>query len=227
MSAQEFRDALAIQYIHPLLNIPEYCDGCGLPFNLPHALSCRKGGLVIRRHNEIRDAFGDLASLVWNQVRREPVVKESDIENETPALIADLAIRGVWLPQAEALFDVRVIDTDAQSYSNRTPRDVIKTAENEKKAKYSRACEDRRAQFTPICVSVDGVFGSESEVFIKRIAESLTVKWEKPYSDVIGWIRTRLGFAVLRATILCLRGSRVKWRSLGVEDGAALGLVSN
>ena len=39
----------------------------------------------------------------------------------------------VWLPQAEALFDIRVIDTDAQSYNNRTPRDVIKTAENEKK----------------------------------------------------------------------------------------------
>ena len=168
-----------------------------------------------------------MASLAWNQVRREPVVKESDIENETPTLVADLAIRGVWLPQAEALFDVRVIDTDAQSYSNRSPRDVLKTAENEKKLKYSRAREDRRAQFTPICVSVDGVLGSEDDVFIKRIADSLTGKWEKKYSEVIGWIRTRLCFAVLRATILCLRGSRMKWRSLGVEDGAALGLMSN
>ena len=61
-------------------------------------------------------------------------------------LIADLAIRGIWLPQAEAWFDVRVIDTDAQSYNNCIPRDVLKTAENEKETKYSRACEDRRAQ---------------------------------------------------------------------------------
>ena len=168
-----------------------------------------------------------MASLVWNQVRRDPVVREADIENETPALVADLAICGVWLPQAKALFDVSVIDTDAQSYSNRSPRDVIKTAENEKKSKYSSSCEDRRAWFTPICVSVNGVFGSEADVFIKKIADSLTGKWEKKYSGVIGWIRKRLCFAVLRATILFLSGSRMKWRSLGVENEAALGLMSN
>ena len=224
LSAQEFRDALAIRYRRPLLNTPEMCDGCGALFNLSHALSCRKGGLVIRRHNEVRDAFGDLASMLWHQVRCEPVVKESD--DESPALVADLAVRGVWLPQAEALFDIRVIDTDAQSYGNRSPRDVIKSAENEKKAKYTRACEERRAQFTPLCISVDGVLGSEAEVFVKRVADGLSRKWEKKYSEVIGWIRTRLCFAVLRATILCLRGSRTKWRSLRVEDGAALDLMS-
>ena len=201
--------------------------GCGHLFSLSHALSCRKGGLIIQRHNEIRDAIGDLASQVWSQVRREPVVRESDTDNESPTLVADLGVRGVWLPQSEALLDIRVIDTDAQSYSNRSPRDVIKIAENEKKKKYSRACDDRRAQFTPICVSVDGVFGSEAETFIKVIADNLTEKWSMSYSRVVGWIRTRLCFAVLRATILCLRGSRRKWRSLGAEDGAALGLMSN
>ena len=42
----------------------------------------------------------------------ESVMRETDSKTGTPALIADLAIRGVWLPQAEVLFDVRVIDTD-------------------------------------------------------------------------------------------------------------------
>ena len=74
--AIEFRDALAIQYRKPLLNIPSDCDGCGATLSLSHALSCRKRGLVIQRHNEIRDAFGDFAALVWNQVKKEPVVKE-------------------------------------------------------------------------------------------------------------------------------------------------------
>ena len=37
--------------------------------------------------------------------------------------------------------------------------------------------------------------------------------------------RARLMFAVLRSTILCLRGSRSKWRSLGLEDGAPLRLI--
>ena len=98
MSATEFRDALAISYRKPLLNIPSDCDGCGAPLSLSHALSFRKGGLVIpalQRHNEIRDAFGDLAALVWNQVKREPVVREPDSSCSSPALVADLAVRGV------------------------------------------------------------------------------------------------------------------------------------
>ena len=77
LSEQEFRDALAIRYRKPLLGIPPYCDGCSAPFDLTHALSCRKGGLVTQCHNEVRDAFGDLASLAWNQVMKEPVVKEA------------------------------------------------------------------------------------------------------------------------------------------------------
>ena len=92
LSAQEFWDALAIRYKKPLRNVPDLCDSCRSQFSLSHALSCKKGGLVIQRHNEIRDAIGDFASLVWSQVRREPVVREADTKNGTPALIADLAI---------------------------------------------------------------------------------------------------------------------------------------
>ena len=58
-------------------------------------LSHTKGGLVTLRHNEIRDAVGDLASILWKDVKREPVVKEPDVEKGTPALIADLSARGV------------------------------------------------------------------------------------------------------------------------------------
>ena len=70
---------------------------------------------MIQRHNEIQNAEGDLASLVWSQVRHGSVMREADTKNGILALIADLAIRGVWLPQTEALFDIRVIDTDALS----------------------------------------------------------------------------------------------------------------
>lgn len=76
LSPQDFRDALAIRYRKPLLDFPLHCDGCGSDFDLSHALSCCKDGLIIQRHNEVRDAFGDLVALVWGQVCREPVVKE-------------------------------------------------------------------------------------------------------------------------------------------------------
>ena len=65
LSAQEFRDGLALCYKKPLLSLPPVCDGCGAPFSIEHTLDCRFEGLVTRRHNEVQDAFGDLAPLVW------------------------------------------------------------------------------------------------------------------------------------------------------------------
>ena len=222
MTAQEFRDALAVRYKKPLLNIPLSCDGCGSPSSLDHFLVCKKGGLITQRHNEIRDAIGDLAALVWGSVKREPVVKDISHDDSGEVLIADLCVRGVWLPQAEALFDVRVIDTDAQSYLRQPPTSVLLTAEIEKKRKYLDASVARRAHFTPLCFSVDGLVSPEAASFLKRLAYCLSARWDRSYADVIFWIRARLAFAILRATVLCVRGSRMKWRSLGLEDGASI-----
>ena len=125
-------------------------------------------------------------------------------------LKADLAVRGVWQPQCDAVFDVRIVDTDAPSYRSRTPPDVLQTAELEKKRKYLQACQDRRAAFTPLCVSVDGLLGKEADFFIHRLCDFLSIKWERPFSLVMNWIRARLSFAILRATLLCVRGSHTK-----------------
>ena len=122
-----------------------------------------------QRHNEIRDAIGDLAALAWGQVRLETVVTEAE-DQQSETLIADLCVRGVWLPQAEALFDIRVVDTDAQSYLRHAPSRVLLNAEVEKKNKYAEACAARRAHFTPLCFSIDGLVGSEANCFLKRMA---------------------------------------------------------
>ena len=42
LTVQKFRDALALCYKKPLLNLPPCCDGCGAPSSLDHALCCRK-----------------------------------------------------------------------------------------------------------------------------------------------------------------------------------------
>ncbi len=53
------------------------CNGCDAPTDVSHALSCRRGGLVIRRHNEIRDSLGDLMAMGFNGiVNKEPIVRE-------------------------------------------------------------------------------------------------------------------------------------------------------
>ena len=48
---------------------------------------------------------GDLASVVFKEVVKEPVMQEANDAEGVPSLIADLCIRGVWQPQTVPLFD--------------------------------------------------------------------------------------------------------------------------
>ena len=114
--AQQFRDGIALRYKKPLLSLPSVCDGCGGQFSIEHALDCRFGGLDGHRHNEVWDAFGDFASLVWSPVTKEPVVCDGSATG-ADTLVVDLCVRGDCEPQTEALFDIRVVNTDAQSHS--------------------------------------------------------------------------------------------------------------
>ena len=84
-----------MRYNRPLLKLPANCDGCGAAISLEHALDCKKGGLVTQRHNEVRYVIGDLASLVYKEVIKEPIMQEANDAEGVPSLIADLSIRGV------------------------------------------------------------------------------------------------------------------------------------
>ena len=69
---------------------------------------------------------------------------------------------------------------------------------------------------------LNGMFGTEADFFLHRLAERLSIKWERSYSEVIGWVRSRLSFAILRATMLGVRGLRSRWKSLGIVYGASI-----
>jgi len=101
--------------------------------------------------------------LGYSEVVHEPIV--CDRNEVSPDLIVDLGVRGVWIPQVEALFDVRVADTDAASYVNHSVSAFLATSEEEKKRKYLSAAELCHASFTPFVVSVDGTLGHEALMF--------------------------------------------------------------
>jgi hypothetical protein len=224
LSATEFRDGLALRYGLPLQRLPETCDGCGARMDLQHALGCMKGGLVTRRHNEVRDEIADLAQMAYgpSAVRIEPTVRESTTSAE--GLRADISVRGVYESQVEASLDIRVTDTDAESFKLKSVLQVLKTHETEKKRKYKKACEERRWHFTPFVCSVDGALGKEAVGFLKRLAHKLAIKWHSSYSVVMGFVRARLSLAILRATALCIRGSRksVAGIRFALDDGAGM-----
>ena len=70
--------------------------------------------------------------------------------NNNLYLVADLGIRGAWIPPAETLFDVQVTNTNAavgQSVSA-----VLSSAEEKKKHKNLSAAELRHAFYSFCCI---------------------------------------------------------------------------
>jgi hypothetical protein len=53
LSADEFRDSLWLRLGLAPLGLPDRCDGCGHRFSLGHAITCKKRGLVLLRHNDV------------------------------------------------------------------------------------------------------------------------------------------------------------------------------
>jgi hypothetical protein len=107
-----------------------------------------------------------------------------------------------------AIFDIRVTDTDAPSYRGQDPHKILKKHEREKRTKYLAPCLARRRHFTPLVFSVDGLRGPEVQAASKRLASRLSTKWKRTYSEVCGFVRSRLSISLARSSSLCLRGSR-------------------
>ena len=99
---------------------------------------------------------------------------------------------------------------------------IFEIHRNEKKRLYSAAVEDRRGTFTTFIATCDAILDSEAEHYVKRLSSYVAEKWGKSYSQVTGWVRAKIQICILRSVSLCLRGSRKKWVSSLIEDGAAM-----
>ena len=73
--------------------------------------------------------------------------------------------------------------------------------------------------FTPLVFTTTGGMGREASTFYKRLVSMLSHKREKPYSMLMGWLRCRLSFTVIRSAIMCVRGTRSSFgRPVNEED---------
>ena len=74
LNKREFRDAARLRYDWPIPDNPSVCV-CGSIFIVGHAMICQRGGLVIQRHNEIRDLQAELLDMVFYDVQVEPALQ--------------------------------------------------------------------------------------------------------------------------------------------------------
>ena len=225
LNNEEFKDAVRLRYYIPLSNLPTYCP-CGEKFNESHAMSCKKGGFVSSRHDNMRDFLTICLNKVCRDVMVEPhlipltnekFALKSDNTSEEARL--DIKAKAFWRKGETAFFDVRVTHVNSKSSKNLKTAQTFRRHEDAKKREYlERVLEVEHGSFTPLIFGTNGGFGQECSKFLKELARKLSGKTDHDYGNVITWLRTRISMEIIRSSLLCLRGSRSPFRCYQVED---------
>ena len=225
----EFRDALCLRYGWSLSNTPQLCN-CGKAFTVNHAMVCHMGGFPTIRHNEIRDLTASLLTEVCPNVVIEPHLQPLSGEsfrlastNTDDGARLDIRARGFWNTHQDAFFDV--FHHNAPSNSSRSLPAAYKKHEDENKRIYGqRILEIEHGVFTPLVFSTTGGMGREAQTFYKRLADLLSLEHDVPYCSLMGWLRCKQSFAILKSAVMCIRGSRPS-RHHAVRDSSDTVLV--
>ena len=177
LDGQTFRDAVALRMGVELPDpLPDSCPSCGEPFSLAHALKCKKGGWVVRRHKEVVRAWMSyLRKGGFPNPIEEPEIPPLRGVTGRPATTlepdarADMLVRGVFREQENAFFDVAVLDTGADFRGRESTAEILVKYEKTKRSRYS----DRIApvgSFTPLVCSVYGTLAPDAARTAHHIA---------------------------------------------------------
>ena len=215
LNKQQFWDAIRIRYNWNLDRLPTECV-CGEKFDISHALSCKKGGMVTLRHNELRDITASLLKEICHDVRTEPQLMEVNGEvfaqrtaNTRPEARLDISALGFWTPDQRAFFDIRVFNLHAQRYRCLELKRCFERNEKEKKRHYNeRVLQVENGTFTPLVFASNGAMSRECQAFYKRISEIVAEKRKIDISVATSVIRTKISFSLVRSMLRCIRGSR-------------------
>jgi hypothetical protein len=223
LNKAEFNDALCLRYDKPLKNLPSKCP-CGKNFTVTHAMNCKRGGFIGARHDNIRNFAARLLKEVCNDVQIEPDLQPigttalSNGADKKDCARLDITARGFWRNGQHAFFDVRVTDADNNSQVDRSLKAILQTHETDKKREYNtRVMDVEQGTFTPLVSTAKGVTAPEANRFYKTLASKIATKTGEQYNDITRLIRVKLSFLVIRAALLCLRGSRTLFNTNGEE----------
>ena len=214
LNKREFWDALALRYNWHLDSVPVSCV-CGKPFSADHAMVCSFGGFPTIRHNELRDITAELLTEVCYNVAVEPVLLLCPARSSARSTItsasarADVRATGFWTRGRMHTLMSKCF-TRTHPPTNTGPLQVCsRHTKPRKRLEYEeRIVNVDHGSFTPLVFSSTGSAGPMADTFLQRLAGKLSEKDGVSYSSTIAWLRCRFSFALLRWSILCIRGSR-------------------
>ena len=204
-----------MRYGLSIARLPAKC-ACDHVFSVEHALSCKTGGFVSIRHNDIRDFTAEALNEVCNDVSVEPLLVPCTGEtftyksaNTEDYARLDVSARGFWIKGNRAFCDVRVFNPLAPTYKNQTLKAAHKTNENAKKREYGeRVLNIEHGSLTPLVFTCFGGMSEECSKFYNRLSDKISEKRGIEPSVAKSWLRTKINFSLLKTMNLCLRGSR-------------------
>ena len=95
---------------------------------------------------------------------------------------------------------------------------MYRSHENEKKTKYMHCVREvEKANFTPFVMSTTEGLAPEAASFVKRLSAKLSQRLCQSYPNVLGYIRRKLRFELLKTTLMALRGFR-KSKSICISE---------
>jgi hypothetical protein len=215
MDRQTFRDAIALRLGRDLPDpLPTCCPSCGeAGFDVSHALKCKAGDWVRRRHDEVAKAWMRLFKRVSPTVQHEPFLAapvnlQRNTTSDKAGAKADIMATGTERLGQNTFYDVAVLDTGAVSYRGLKAMTVLRNKEKRKIDKYEERAQMLGGTFVPLVCSIYGTLAPECVKALNKVVADLN--GDKPEKrSTASYHRVGLQVAILKATSLCLRARSV------------------
>ena len=108
-----------------------------------------------------------------------------------------------------------MFDLNTCRYPNKSLQQCHAMNEHEKKRSYNkRVVQVDQVTFKPLVLSIYNGMETECNMFYSLLSQLISDKRNLSKSITMNWIRTKVCFALLKSSLLCLRGSRTVCRKV-------------
>ncbi|KAG0702153.1 hypothetical protein GWK47_025155 [Chionoecetes opilio] len=179
-------------------------------------MTCKRGGFVCIRHDEVRDVTASMLREVCCDVSSETTLLPLDGE-QLQYRTGQHRQRGPGGRKCSWILNQRTESLhghqNLRSDGHLPPGISLEAAYQRNEQKKIRAYGDRiqhidQGSFTPLVFLTFGRMGPKAKCFYSRLADVMAEKKHQQRSHVVAWMRCRLSFSLLSSALLCLRGTR-------------------
>eukprot|EP00731_Ephydatia_muelleri_P011911 Em0006g805a len=184
----------------PLVHHPSYHVG----FIGHHAVTCKRGGDAISRHNKLRDVVLQTCHRACISAKAEAGSGLGhELRNTRPA---DILISN-WFCGKPAAFDLTVVSPLNPTFiseAGRTAGSAAVAAELRKHSANDAKCSELGWTCIPLVAESYGAWGSEAVQAFSRLASYLATRTNSPKSKVVCSLHGRLNLTLVRANARAL-----------------------